>query len=370
MSAEMTPSTWSAFRWLATNYLSTRRLLQILIVLFLMLAGGVAELCTIGAVFPLLAMLSGSGTQGQQSRMADMFAYVGIHPADYSLTTLAGVFTAIAISAAVIRILLAWSTQKLVFRIGYDLAVSLYDRMLHQPYSFHVSTNSGRIVAEISNVQRLLMGVMLPLLQAVSSTTIGLFILAALMLVNAKVALAAFIGLGGFYVIVSLRSRPTLRRNSVFIRESNQERFKALSEGLGGIRDVLLDNAQPIYVAKFARIDSKLRDAQVANSLISITPRFVVEAFGMVFIVGLALVMTAEGQIQNSLPVLAVLALGAQRLMPLIQSVYNGWTNVTGNQAILIGVVELLQRPMPQRFHPKNGKESIEFKRDLRTVGL
>ena len=90
----------------------------------------------------------------------------------------------------------------------------------------------------------------------------------------------------------------------------------------------------------------------------------------MIFIVGLALVMTAEGQIQSSLPVLAVLALGAQRLMPLLQSVYNGWTNVIANHAILVSVVELLQRPMPPRFETSSTTERREIKRELRTVGL
>ena len=370
MSAETTPSAWDAFRWLTTSYLPARRRYQTAMVLLLMLLGGIAELFTIGAVFPLLIMLSGANPQSTHSRFADIFASIGIHPAHYSLLTLAAVFTAIAISSATIRIILAWSSQKLVFRIGYDLGVSLYDRMLHQPYNFHVNTNSGRIVAEISNVQRLLSSMMLPLMQAVSATIISLFILAALMMINTKVAMISFAGLGGFYACVSLWSRPKLRRNAVFLKQSNQDRFQALQEGLGGIRDVLLDNAQPIYVAKFARIDTKLRDAQAANALISVTPRFVVEAFGMIFIVGLALVMTAEGHIQASLPVLAVLALGAQRLMPLLQSVYNGWTNVIGNQAILVSVVELLQRPMPPRFQISTGAEPLEIKRELRTVGL
>jgi ABC-type bacteriocin/lantibiotic exporter with double-glycine peptidase domain len=370
MSAKTTTSAWSAFRWLTMDYLSVRRRYQIIMVLLLMLAGGVAELFTIGAVFPLLVVLSGSGGQSQHSRLADVLGAAGIHPAEYSLITLAGVFTAIAVGAAAIRIVLAWSSQRLVFRIGYDLGVSLYDRMLHQPYSFHVNTNSGVIVAEIANIQRLLTSMLMPLMQAVSAMTISLFILAGLVMINTKVALIAFVGLGGFYTCVSLWSRPRLSRNAVFIKSSNQERFKALQEGLGGIRDVLLDNAQPIYVAKFARIDTRLRDAQATNALIGVTPRFVVEAFGMIFIVGLALVMSAEGLMQNSLPILAVLALGAQRLMPLLQSVYNGWTNVIGNQAVLVSVVELLQRPMPQRFHGTGGDEQLEFDRELRTSGL
>jgi ATP-binding cassette subfamily B protein len=56
--------------------------------------------------------------------------------------------------------------------------------------------------------------------------------------------------------------------------------------------------------------------------------------------------------------------------MPLLQSIYNGWTNVLGNQAILVSVVELLQRPMPERFHGSSDQGRLEFKHQLATVGL
>ena len=52
------PTAWQAFRWLTTTFLSARRRFQIGMVLLLMLLGGVAELFTIGAVFPLLGMLT------------------------------------------------------------------------------------------------------------------------------------------------------------------------------------------------------------------------------------------------------------------------------------------------------------------------
>ena len=81
----------------------------------------------------------------------------------------------------------------------------------------------------------------------------------------------------------------------------------------------------------------------------------------MILIVALALVMSAEGTIRNSLPILAVLALGAQRLMPLVQSIYNGWSSVVGNYPVLISVVELLQMPVPRRFEdrvPRDGWRS------------
>jgi ABC-type multidrug transport system fused ATPase/permease subunit len=297
-----------SLRWIVFDFLSARRRWQILGVLGIMLVGGAAELFTIAAVVPLLAMLAGAGSPGH-SQVTDMLRATGLDVSRLPLGVLAAIFCAAAVASAAVRIVLTWSSQKLVFRIGYDLSVSLYSRVLHQPYDFHVRINSSRIISDITGIQRLLTGMILPLMQGLSSFVISLFILAGLLVISTKAALIAFVGIGTIYAIVSLWSRPRLRRIGVFIKTTSRARVKTVQEGLGGIRDVLLDNTQSLYVKKFCGIESKLRDAQAETALVGVAPRFIVEALGMVVIVGLALILTAQGSIQTSLPVLAALAL-------------------------------------------------------------
>jgi ATP-binding cassette subfamily B protein len=113
---------------------------------------------------------------------------------------------------------------------------------------------------------------------------------------------------------------------------------------------VLLDNAQQVYVREFANIDLQLSRAQGSNALVAVTPRFVAEAMGIVLITMLAVVLYhQDGGPTASLPVLGALALGAQRLLPLIQQSYFGWASVTGFRSQLFEIVALLQQPMPTK---------------------
>jgi ABC-type bacteriocin/lantibiotic exporter with double-glycine peptidase domain len=356
-------------RWIVFDFLSTRRRWQIVGVFAIMLAGGVAELFTLAAVVPLIAVLAGPHGVPGSSKFDHILGALGLNISQVPLAALAGIFCAAAVGAAIVRITLAWSSQKLVFRIGYDLGVSLYSRVLHQPYDFHVQTNSSRIISDVAGVQRLLTGTMLPLMLGISSLVISFFILGGLLLISFQAALIAFAGMGGIYTAVSLWSRPRLRRNAEFIKASNRERVKTLQEGLGGIRDVLLDNSQALYVRTFSRIDARLRDAQASNALMGVTPRFVVEALGMIVILGLALMLTSEGSIESSVPVLAALALGAQRLLPLLQNAYNGWTTVTGSEAVVLSIVELLQLPVAERFD-RRSSIAVNFNREIRANDL
>jgi ATP-binding cassette subfamily B protein len=53
------------------------------------------------------------------------------------------------------------------------------------------------------------------------------------------------------------------------------------------------------------------------------------------------------GGIATALPVLGVLALGAQRLIPALQQIYYAWANIAGSHASFADTIKLLDQPMP-----------------------
>ena len=92
-----------------------------------------------------------------------------------------------------------------------------------------------------------------------------------------------------------------------------------------------------------------MRLAQASNAVISPSPRFGVEALGMVLIAVVALYLTQKnGTLADSLPVLGALALGAQRLLPLAQQIYRGATYLIGNQSVIHDVANLVQAETSQ----------------------
>ena len=142
--------------------------------------------------------------------------------------------------------------------------------------------------------------------------------------------------------------------------------MKALQEGFGGIRDVLIDQSQPVHVARFARLDNKMRGAHSSNALIGALPRFVIEAMGMVMIAMLALILySEEGGLSTALPVLGALALGAQRLLPLLQQIYAGWAQLKGSGAIFADALDLLKLPLPAEVKSRRLIAPMPFNRDI-----
>jgi ABC-type multidrug transport system fused ATPase/permease subunit len=123
---------------------------------------------------------------------------------------------------------------------------------------------------------------------------------------------------------------------------------KAVQEGLGGIRDVLLDGTQSIYCDIYRRADYPLRMAMANNIFIAGGPRFFMEAVGMVLIATLAYSLSyQEGGVASALPELGALALGAQRLLPTLQQIYAAWAGIAGSRTSLTEILETLDQPLP-----------------------
>ena len=348
------------------GFMSPARRRKFLALVALMFVGAVAELATIGAVVPFLSLLASSG-QLHFGWVTEVFEVLGAHGRDQQLIAASVLFMSAALVAGALRLQLAWSTQSFVLGFGHELAVEIQRRTLAQPYAYHVSRNSSEIVASLEKVQVLVFIVLLQMMQAATAAFIALFIVAALVRIDPFTAAVAGISFGTIYGLVSAFTRRRLARNSAIIGAAYQERVQLIQESLGGIRDVIIDNSQAVYLNEFRKIDLRFTRARATTAFIAAAPRFVIEAAGMVVIAALALVISGrEGSLSQALPILGALALGAQRLLPLLQQLYNSWANLAGNRAVAAQVLGLLALPVevpasPRPVEPLGLRERIIF---------
>lgn len=330
------------------GHLSQRRQRQFWLLTGLMLISAFAEVVSLGAVVPFIGILTAPARVLNNPFVADIAQALGIISADQLVLPLAVVFVVAVVLAAGIRMLLLWVSTRLIFASGTDLSVEVYRRTLYQPYPVHVARNSSEVISGITNkVNGTVFGVLLPLLTLVSSLLLLVAVMFALLAIDPIAALVAAISFGASYGLITWMTRCRLHWNSQRVASEQTQVIKALQEGLGGIRDVLLDGTQPIYCDIYNRADYSLRRAQGNNSFIAGSPRFVMEALGVSLIVALAYGLSRQvGGITAALPVLGALALGAQRLLPALQMVYSAWASIAGNQASLVDTLELLDQPL------------------------
>jgi ABC-type multidrug transport system fused ATPase/permease subunit len=327
-----------------------------LLVVFTMVTS-LAEVFSISAVLPLLSVFASPEKVFNHELAQPIIRALRIIQPEDLLVPITTLFCGATLLTALFRILVILLRTRLTFAAGADLSNEIYSRTLHQPYAVQLSRNSSEVIEGISGkVNTVIVGVINPLLVLVCNAVMLAVILLALLLYKPVVALVGFGGFGLIYLAIYKLSQARLRANSRHVAESSTQRIKSLQEGLGGIRDVLLDNSQSVYCAAYQQADSRLRRAQAVNSVTSELPRYAIEAFGMCFLALLALNLAQQdGGFQVALPLVGGLAIAAQRMLPLLQQIYYGSASLTGSDQSLRDVLDLLEQPLPNRAHQDKG---------------
>lgn len=349
------------------RHLNMRRRRQLVLLVATMIASAFAEVVSLGAVLPFLGVLVSPDRVFQQPAVATVALAFGITSASELVLPLTLLFVSAAIAAGGIRLLVLWGSTRLSFAVGTDLGISMYRRTLYQPYRVHLARNSSEIISSVTNnTGTVAARILLPLLLLVSSLVVLASIVFVLVAIDPVVAVVSATGLGISYGLITLISRNRLRSNSLRIVRAQTQLLKALQEGLGGVREVLLDGTQEFYCDTYRRADLAFRGAQASNTLISVSPRPAMEALAMILLAVLAYSMsTRQGGIGVVLPTLGALVFGAQRLVPALQQVYASWTTIVGNNASLFDALALLDQPLPPESL-KSSSEPLPFRTAIR----
>ena len=330
-------------------HISSRRRGQFGFLLVLMLIASFAEILSIGAVLPFLGVLTTPERVFEHSLAQPFIQILGLTEPAQLLLPLTIIFGLAAVVAGAMRLWLLWASTRLSYATGADLSISIYRRTLYQPYEIHVARNSSGVINGIwSKVKGVIGGVIVPVLTLISASIMLIVILIAMLSVEPLIALATFGGFGLIYVSIIRITRIKKIRNSKAMAHESTQVVKSLQEGLGGIRDVLIDGSQEAYCRIYRKADLPLRRAQGSIHIIANSPRFGMEALGMLLIAVLAYTLAQEADgIAKAIPILGALALGAQRLLPVMQQSYAAWTSIQGFQVSLQDTLDLLDQPLP-----------------------
>ena len=331
------------------GHLSRRRRLQFCLLLVVMLASGVAEMLSLGAVLPFMAVLSDPQLLWQDQIVKEVSIKIGITSANELLLPVTLLFSFVVVFASFVRLTNLWLNGRLAAAVGSDLSIEAYRLTLYQPYEVHVRRNSASVITATTTQIGLTSASISHLLQLITSAIVASGLLIGLLVIDAPIAITAAALIGAVYGVLALTTRLQLLSNGRKISEASSQQLKVLQEGLGAIRDVLLDGSQPAYLKMYRQADDPLRRLSARNGFLASFPRFALEAIGMIGIILLGGFLVLErGSGAAVIPLLGALALGAQRLLPALQQVYSSWCALTSFNAAMESVLALLNQPLPK----------------------
>ena len=323
------------------SFLSPSSKSKIYFSIFLMSLNALFEALSIGLFFPFLALLTNPSTSVESSfDVPTPLSFIN----GQTFIFYASALLACVVLSSFLRIISAWYSARSCASIGNELSVQCYKLLLSQDFETHLSRNTSDVITTLSSQINLCNGVFIYIFQICTSSFVCIAIILALFLVDFYVSLSVVFVLGSVYFLLARYSKFIIVGNSRLISTSMSNIVRVVKESFEDIKSIILDNSYNSFSSDYMQYDKNQRFRQAQNQLISVLPKFAIEGFVLSSLVLFSsyIYYNSSNSVSATFPVLGVILLGFQRLLPGLQQIFSSFAGIRSNTAPIDIVCSIL----------------------------
>lgn len=321
---------------------------KILLLLLGILIHGLIEITSIASILPFISIIMDPSIISKNVILLNLYSFFNFS-STVSFLTILGliVFVLLIFSNAYAAFIFWWITRFVQFQ-SYRLSKKIFNNYLSQSFIFFLNRNSSELSKNVLNeVNRVIIGVVYPLLLAISRFVIVIFIALLLLYVNPKISIIISITLTITYGIVYFIVREKLRVIGELSTLATFEKYKYTNEAFAGIKDVRIRGTEAEFVEKYSQPAKKFASFNATSSVISLLPRYAIEtlAFGGLLLIIIFLISNSEN-FMSAIPLVALYVLAGYRIMPGLQQVYHSIAQIRYNTPALEILIKDLEKDL------------------------
>lgn len=338
--------------------------LQILVVLM-----AIIEIIGVASVIPFMALVGDMSQLQQDTIIARVFQSSGI-TSELQFVFFLGVGVLIMLFvSAMFSMFTTWRLSMYASSVGSEITDKLYTHYLKQDWLFHATGSSAQLTKKIAiEALRVTNGIIMPLMQMNARIVLALFMSLTIFFYDPKVAIIGLAVFAVAYYFLFKVVRTRLQLNGGAISEVNEQRFRLMNEGFGGIKDVLLLGRDSNYIKSFSKSGKTLAYSTGTNITLTQVPRYFIEliAFGSLVSLLLYLISYHNGDLGMILPILSVYALATFKLLPAFQQIYTSIAQIKASMAAFESIKEDLVTSSEIKLETLKPKQSyLSAKRNI-----
>jgi len=256
-----------------------------------------------------------------------------------------------------------WLQLSFVWGNNYTISRRLLANYLNQPYEFFMNRSSADFTKNIlDEVNLFTQQYLLNYVHLIVGVAVTISVIIMLVLVDPLVTIVGMAIIGGSYALIFMSFRSKLRSIGEERLECNKIRFGAVSEAFGGIKDIKLLGTEGYFLDGYSGAAGKYARLIAKTGMIGTLPKYLFETVAFGCMVALTLyILSKGGDITGTIPLIAVFAFAAYRLLPQLQVVYNAITQTRFYKATVSNIKKELEGAIgtDEQFIPQCEQEAV-----------
>ena len=324
--------------------------------------GTVLEVLSVGVLVPLIQVLTQSNLQSKYPiinrifpNSTDQFIVVIILVGALFIFILKELFLGFSL----------WMQRGFVARLETRFQSDLFDRYTRQPYEFHLTNNSSLLSRNILNSTNFSNNILDPMIMLLTDGFVTIALCVVLVAIEPMAMLLTICSVGAVAAIFHGFSKKRIVQWGEERQLQHGIKLQQLSETFGGIKEIAMTGREEYFRKRFFSSIGQLAHLNRKFTTLLGIPRLYLELLAVVGLAALVLSMLALGKtLESLLPLLALFAGGAFRLMPAINRVTFAFQSLRMGRPI----VEALQTNISSQdfIVLKNRNTPVEFMHSIR----
>lgn len=309
------------------------------------------EVIGVGSITPFLGVASDPSVIQRQPILSWAYDALGFSSVQQFLVVL-GILVAVFVAARNALMALNYYVFTRYSKMrNFTVSRRLLATYLNSPYAYFLGKNSAELSRNIlSEVQQLISGFLLPLLQGVSRLIVAVFLVGFLVALNPMIAGFVALVMGGVYGIIYLIVKRRLNTLGALRLQANRERYMVTSDAFAGIKDTKLLGKERSFVRQYTDPARNMARHEATRDVIAQMPKHILEAiaFSGLVLIMVYLIATTEN-FQSVVPLVGVYAFAGYRLMPAMQVIFQSLAKARAHRAVVDFLFDDLQGAEPVR---------------------
>ncbi len=350
------------------SHIGKRRIKQFLLLLILTILSGITEIVSIASVVPFVSIVTGGNFLEETKYLSH---FLSINNKQEAIIVTGILFSSLYLLNSLVRIFLIYVTARLSTITTAEINSKIYKTKLYQNYEQQIKKNSSDIISAITQKGTQIYAAISSLINIVSGSVIFISIMTVLIWVNPTVMIVSILFFGLLYLLFVKFGRRTIQKSSKIINDEQNRIVLNLQNGLGSIRDIIINKSQEFYLKLFNISNFNKAKREAITEFIQSSPRYIFEGMGIVLFVTLLIyssMIYGNDQVKFSsiFPTLAALALGSQRILPILNKLYVDYITIKAKAHQIDEVIEILDEGEISNNKKRYLKEEkINFKKTI-----
>lgn len=322
-------------------------------IVVMMLIGALLEALGIGAIMPLLALMSDENYLQKHPDIANVAYSLGI-------TTHRDFIMASTIMLILIYIIknlyLIFQTRvQIYFALNKQISLSkkLLAFYLSKPYEFHLKNNSAVLIRNVCNfVEQVISSLLLSEFYLFAEIITALGIWGMLLWVDPITAIITAGLIGGLVAMTIYQMNREIKKQGIIRSEHSAELLKWLNQGLGSVKETTVMGKKSFFINRFCNAYDKYGQAHAKYQFLTQLPRMFIEILA---VGGLLLLVVFKLSLGSNpaeiVPLLGAISLAAFRLMPSATRIISYSNNIQYFLPVLNMIYDDLRAAVNQKVN-------------------